>query len=63
MPWLVGGIGGGLIGAGIPEHEAKVYEREIRRGNLLVVVQVDGDDEKTRVAGILREVDAVSVSA
>lgn len=42
-----GGVLGGLIGAGIPEHEAKLYDKEIRAGNVLVSVDArDSDQEK-----------------
>ncbi len=36
-----GGLIGGLIGAGIPEEEAKDYSERIERGHILVSVQCD----------------------
>jgi hypothetical protein len=36
------GVAGALIGAGIPEEEAKYYESEFRAGRVLVTVRADG---------------------
>ena len=41
-----GGITGGLIGLGIPEHEAKLYNERLGKGGVLVGVQTDGDRSK-----------------
>ena len=38
----VGGLMGGLIGLGIPEEEAKYYEKEVAAGRSLVTVRTDG---------------------
>jgi len=38
-----GGLTGALIGLGIPEHEAKFYHDEIKRGGILVGVYVHKD--------------------
>lgn len=38
-----GGLIGALVGMGIPEHEAKVYEGQIKKGGTLVSVQATGD--------------------
>jgi hypothetical protein len=37
---LVGGPAGGLIGTGVPEHEAQQYERMLRAGDVLLSVLV-----------------------
>ena len=43
-----GGITGALIGAGIPEYEAKRYEGRIRHGGVLLSVHCDNSEwEKT----------------
>lgn len=48
-----GGLLGALIGLGIPEERARVYEDRIKRGGYLVIV--DGtDDEISRAESILR---------
>lgn len=42
---VAGGIIGGLIGLGVPEEEAKVYEARIREGGILLAVPVDNISE------------------
>jgi hypothetical protein len=48
---VTGGIIGALVDLGIPEESAEVYAEGIRRGNVLVVVQVADNrtDEATRI--------------
>ena len=41
-----GGLTGGLIGLGIPEHEAKFYHGEIQRGGILLGVYTHDDRAK-----------------
>jgi hypothetical protein len=45
----VGGLAGALIGMGVPELEAKLYEGKLRAGNLLIAVHTE-DHEQTRTA-------------
>src|SRR5437868_273824 len=45
----VGGVTGALIGAGMPEYEAKRYEGRIRRGGTLLSVHCD-DQEWAKTA-------------
>ena len=40
-----GGVTGALIGYGMPEYEAKVYEGKIRDGNILLSVHTESSDE------------------
>jgi hypothetical protein len=44
----VGGILGALIGLGVPENEARVYEREFHAGRTLVTVRADGRYDQIR---------------
>jgi hypothetical protein len=44
----VGGFAGALIGAGIPEYEAKRYESSVQRGGILVSVHCSTSDEIDR---------------
>ena len=37
----IGGFAGALIGLGIPEEEAKLYEARMQKGGILVAVQCD----------------------
>ncbi|WP_174728051.1 general stress protein [Mesobacillus harenae] len=41
-----GGIVGALTGAGIPEDDAKEYERYIKEGNILLLVEADDTKER-----------------
>jgi hypothetical protein len=58
----VGGVAGALIGLGIPELEAKAYEGKLQRGNILVAVHVDNDDEAKRVKSIFEQQHAHDIS-
>jgi uncharacterized protein (TIGR02271 family) len=53
----LGAAAGGLIGAltdmGVPEHEARHYEDQVRQGKILVTVRADSDDEADRAADIM----------
>jgi len=40
-----GGVIGALVGMGIPEYEAKLYDGKIRDGNVLISVHTDSSDE------------------
>jgi hypothetical protein len=57
-----GGATGGLIGLGIPEYEAKLYEGKLRDGNLLLSVHTEDNDEARRVEEIYKAGDAKDVS-
>ncbi|MCC5788455.1 MAG: hypothetical protein JJT75_02390 [Opitutales bacterium] len=48
-----GGIAGGLIDIGIPEIEAKRYERKIKNGMILVFIHAQCDEEITMAKEIL----------
>jgi len=59
----VGGIAGSLIGMGIPEYEAKLYEGKIAGGsNLLIAVHVENSDEQKRATEALKQAGAEQVS-
>ncbi len=59
----VGGVAGSLIGMGIPEYEAKIYEGKVSGGNLLLAVHVENAEEQKRATAALKEVGAEQVSA
>ena len=42
---ILGGLAGALIGAGLPEYEAKRYEGRISKGGILVSVHCGKPDE------------------
>jgi hypothetical protein len=56
-----GGLVGALIGAGIPEHRAKVYEAGLRGGGILVGVQARDDREADDIEHLLEDVGAKNV--
>jgi len=59
----LGGIAGGLIGAGIPEYEAKRYEGRIRKGGILLSVHCDSVELEKKAKAILDSTGAQDVSA
>jgi len=56
-----GGLVGALIGAGIPEHRAKVYETGLREGGILVGVQARNDGEAKEIEHLLEDIGAKNV--
>jgi len=60
---VVGGLAGALIGAGIPEYEAKRYEGRIRSGGILLSVHCDSDLMISRAKEMLRHTGAEDIAA
>ena len=52
---VVGGVAGTLIGAGIPEYEAKRYEGRIKKGGILISVHCDDSNWTHKAKTILEE--------
>ena len=40
-----GGIVGALVGAGMPEEEAKEYEEHLKAGKIIIMVEAEPDDQ------------------
>ncbi len=61
---VIGGITGALIGAGIPEYEAKRYEGRLMKGSILVSVHCDKPEEIEHAKDIMERTggDDISVS-
>jgi len=59
----VGGLTGALIGAGIPEYEAKRYEGRIRKGGILLSVHCDDSEWIRRAKGILERTGAEDIAS
>jgi hypothetical protein len=59
----VGGIAGALIGAGIPEYEAKRYEGRIKSGGILLSVHCDDSAWTKRAKEILERTGAEDISS
>lgn len=58
-----GGLIGALVGLGIPEHEAKRYESELKEGAVLVAVDADSHERAKLVKDIFKEEDAYNIAA
>lgn len=58
----VGGVAGALIGLGIPEYEAKIYESRLQEGNILIAVHTENNLEIDRAKGIFAQSGAEQVS-
>lgn len=58
-----GGITGALIGAGMPEYEAKRYEGRIRRGGVLLSVHCDNSEWEKTAKEILARTGAQDISS
>jgi len=58
----LGGIGGALIGLGIPEYEARMYESKIQAGNTLISVHTHTRDEADRVKEIFAATGGENIS-
>jgi len=58
----VGGLAGALLGAGIPEYEAKRYEGRIRKGGILLSVHCDDSDWVKRAEKVLTETGAEDIA-
>ena len=60
---VVGGLTGALIGAGIPEYEAKRYEGRIRNGGILLSVHCEDDLLVSRAKQLLKHTGAEDIAA
>jgi hypothetical protein len=58
-----GGAVGVLVGLGIPEDEAKLYEDRLKTGRVLVSVHTEGDARNNQARAILRSTGATDVAA
>lgn len=56
-----GGIIGALIGAGIPEHRAKVYDSGLREGGILLGVEAKSDEDANKLEQLLQDIGAEHV--
>ena len=59
----LGGLTGALIGAGIPEYEAKRYEGRIKEGGILMSVHCDNSDWTKKAKDILERTGAQDVAS
>ncbi len=59
----VGGLGGALIGFGIPEYEAKRYESVLKSGGMLISVHADNSEWVSKAQDILKAAGARDISS
>jgi len=58
----VGGVTGTLVGLGIPEVEAKIYERKLKEGHFLITVHCRDEHEVDQATDIFRAEKARDIS-
>jgi hypothetical protein len=58
-----GGVTGALIGYGMPEYEAKMYEGKVRDGNILLSVHTESSDELKAAKEVFSKHGAEDVSS
>jgi hypothetical protein len=59
----VGGFTGALVGLGIPEYEAKLYDGHVRNGGILLSVHCDNPEAAARAKKILKTTGAEDISS
>lgn len=57
----VGLVVGALVGAGIPEYEAKRYEEGLKKGNVLISVHTETDKELDRAKDMMKKEGATDI--
>ena len=57
----VGGLGGALVGMGIPEYEAKIYEGKVRDGNILIAAHCADKDQVKRGEDLFKAANAADI--
>ena len=58
-----GGVIGALVGMGIPEYEAKLYDGKIRSGNVLISVHTDYSDQEKIAKEIYKRAGAEDIKS
>lgn len=58
----LGLIVGGLVGMGIPEYEAKMYETGLKEGKILISAEAQTDEEADLFKQIFKDAGAESIS-
>jgi hypothetical protein len=59
----LGGVTGALVGLGIPEYEAKTYERRLQKGGILLSIHCDSSDEVSRAKDLMKGTGAQDISS
>lgn len=50
-----------LVGTGIPEHRARVYDTDVRGGGILLGVETKTDEEVEKLETLLEDIGADNV--
>lgn len=58
-----GGIIGAMVGLGIPEYEAKLYDGKIRGGNILISVHTDNSSQESAAKDIYKKAGAEDINS
>lgn len=58
-----GGLLGALVGLGIPEHEAKLYEGGLKTGHVLLAIEARDDKQAAQVRDVLKNTEARNIAA
>lgn len=58
-----GGLIGGLVGMGMPEYEAKLYDGKIQGGNSLISVHTENSDQVDTVKDIYKRAGAEDINS
>jgi hypothetical protein len=58
----VGGFTGAIIGLGIPEYEARLYEGRLAKGGILVAVHCETSGEIIRAKEVMQSTGAEDIS-
>jgi hypothetical protein len=53
-----GGLIGLLVGTGIPEHRAKVYDTGVRGGGILLGIEAKDDEDVDKLETLLEDIGA-----
>jgi len=59
---VTGGLIGLLVGAGIPEHRAKIYDAGLREGGILVGVEAKTDEDADKIEDVFESLNAQKVA-
>jgi hypothetical protein len=58
----IGGFAGALVGLGIPEEEAKLYEARMRKGGILVAVHCDTEEQVQKAKAVMETWGAADIT-
>ena len=60
---VLGGLGGAIVGAGIPEYESMRYEGRVKEGGILASIHCDNSEWVGRAKDMLKRMGATDISS